>query len=218
MGIKVVFFDCDGTLTKVKSSWEYIHRKLGVWENRADEYQRLFRKGLIDYDEFCRRDALLWKGLALSKVMEIVNQIPYQAGAKETVSALRGMGVFTVIISTGLSFLVERARAELGIDKALSNELLTEKGFLTGQTKINVPYEHKGSWVKSILDGLGVDKASSCAVGDGEGDRTMFEAVGLPIGLDPEPSIKPLLAYSIREGELPNLVRILRGSTDGQEE
>jgi HAD superfamily PSPase-like hydrolase len=127
MGIKVIFFDCDGTLTKVKSSWEYIHRGLGIWENRADEYQRLFRKGLIDYDEFCRRDALLWKGLALGKVMELVNQIPYRAGAKETVSALRGMGVFTAIISTGLSFLVERARAELGIDAAVSNELLTEK-------------------------------------------------------------------------------------------
>jgi phosphoserine phosphatase len=209
MGMKVIFFDCDGTLTKVKSSWEYIHRRLGIWENHADEYQELFRKGLIDYEEFCRRDTLLWKGLALPEVMQIVNQIPYQDGAKETVTALKDMGMFTVIISTGLSFLVERARAELGIDVALSNELLTENGFLTGQTRINVQYEHKGYWVKNILKGLGVDRSSSCAVGDGEGDRAMFEAVGLPIGFNPEPSIRPLLAHSIRDGELPSLVTIL---------
>jgi phosphoserine phosphatase len=210
MDMKVVFFDCDGTLTKVKSSWEYIHRRLGIWENRADEYQELFRKGLIDYEEFCTRDALLWKGLSLPEVMQIVNQIPYQEDAERTVTLLKGMGIFTVIISTGLSFLVERARADLGIDMALSNELLTENGFLTGQTRINVQYEHKGYWVKNILKGLGVDRSCSCAVGDGEGDRAMFEAVGLPIGLNPEPSIGPLLAHSIREGELLSLVTILK--------
>jgi phosphoserine phosphatase len=210
MGLKVVFFDCDGTLTKVKSSWEYMHRRLGIWDNHADEYQDLFRKGLIDYDEFCRRDALLWKGLALPEVMQIVNQIPYQEGAKETVAALKDMGMFTVIISTGLSFLVERARTELGIDMALSNDLLSDEGVLTGQTRINVQYEHKGYWVKNILRGLGVNRSSSCAVGDGDGDRTMFEAVGLPIGLGPEPSIRSLLAHSIREGELLSLVTILR--------
>ena len=217
MGIEVAFFDCDGTLTKVKSSWEYIHRRLGIWENHADEYQRLFRKGLIDYNEFCSRDALLWKGLALSDVMAIVNEIPYQDGARETLAALKDMGIYTVIISTGLSFLVERARAELHIDRALSNELLTENGFLTGQAKINVQYESKGRWVKDILAELGVDRSSSCAVGDGEGDRAMFEAVGLPIGFDPDPSIGPLLAHTIADGKLPNLVRVLRGSRTGQE-
>jgi phosphoserine phosphatase len=216
--IKIVFFDCDGTLTKVKSSWEYIHRRLGIWENNADEYQGLFRQGLIGYDEFCRRDALLWKGLALHDVMEIVNQIPYQEGAEETVSALKGMGVFTVIISTGLSFLVDRIRVELGIDMSLSNELLVKNGFLTGQTRINVEYERKGYWVKSILNGMGVDKSDSCAVGDGEGDRGMFGAVGLPIGLNPDPSVRPLLTHSIREGELASLVGILRRSERDRKE
>lgn len=56
MPIKIVFFDCDGTLTKIKSSWEYIHRRLNIWNNNADKYQALFHSGLIDYDEFCRRD------------------------------------------------------------------------------------------------------------------------------------------------------------------
>jgi phosphoserine phosphatase len=205
-----VFFDCDGTLTKIKSSWEYIHRRLGIWENNADEYQELFRQGLIDYDEFCRRDALLWKGLALHEVMEIVSQIPYQDGAEETVSTLKEMGVFTVIVSTGLSFLIDRARVELGIDMSLSNELLTENGFLTGQTKINVEYERKGYWVKNILNSMGIDRSASCAVGDGEGDRDMFGAVGLPIGYNPDPSIKPLLAHSIQDGRLASLVSILR--------
>jgi phosphoserine phosphatase len=210
MNTKVVFFDCDGTLTKVRSSWEHVHRELGIWENNAESYQELFRRGLIDYDEFCRRDALLWKGLALSRVMQIVNQIPYQEGAKETAAALKGMGIFTVIISTGLSFLVNRVREELGIDMAFSNELLAENGFLTGRTRINVQHESKGYWVRNILKNLDVDRMYSCAVGDGEGDRAMFEAVGLPIGFNPDSSIGPLLTHSIADGELLSLVDILR--------
>jgi phosphoserine phosphatase len=80
MPIKIVFFDCDGTLTKVKSSWEHLHRKLGLWTDKADAYQVLFREGKIDYNEFCRKDAFLWKGLSVDKVNEIVEEIPYQRG------------------------------------------------------------------------------------------------------------------------------------------
>ena len=75
MVIKAVFFDCDGTFTKVKSSWEYIHRRLNIWNDYADEYQMLFREGKIDYEEFCRKDALLWKGLSVDEVMKIVSSI-----------------------------------------------------------------------------------------------------------------------------------------------
>ena len=53
MGIKVVFFDCDGTLTAVKSSWQYLHERLGLWDDHAEEFQELFREGKIDYAEFC---------------------------------------------------------------------------------------------------------------------------------------------------------------------
>ena len=53
MATKIVFLDCDGTLTKVKSSWEYLHRRLELWTENADEYQELFRQGRIDYHEFC---------------------------------------------------------------------------------------------------------------------------------------------------------------------
>jgi len=210
MPIKIVFFDCDGTLTKVKSSWEYIHRKLNIWESNADEYQRLFKKGVINYSEFCRRDALLWKGLTLPEVLDIVGQIPYQEGAKETVTTLKEMGIFTVIISTGLSFVVDKVRDELGIHMSLSNELLTENGVLTGETMINVEYDSKGCWVNKILKDTGIESSSACAIGDGEGDRGMFEAVCLSIGFHPCSNIKPFLTHSIKNGSLTGMVDIIK--------
>ena len=60
---KVVVFDLDGTLTTEKSIWEYIHRVLGKWEGYAEEFQKLFLAGHISYEEFCRLDARVWKGI-----------------------------------------------------------------------------------------------------------------------------------------------------------
>ncbi len=82
MATRIVFLDCDGTLTTVKSSWEYLHRRLNLWNGNADEYQTLFRQGVIDYREFCRRDALLWRGLSVGDLKSMIGEIPYQPARK----------------------------------------------------------------------------------------------------------------------------------------
>jgi len=184
MPIKIVFFDCDGTLTKVKSSWEYLHRRLELWTDKADAYQVLFREGKIDYNEFCRKDALLWRGLSVERVNQIVSEVPYQENALEAVRELRGMGITTVIISSGLSFLVQRVKEDLLIDMAFSNVLVSQSGFITGDLHINVEYNRKGPLVEKILSSLHISREMSAAVGDGDGDAGMFNAVSLPIGFD----------------------------------
>ena len=212
MAIKVAFFDCDGTLTRVKSSWEYLHRRLNIWDNNADHYQALFREGKIDYHEFCRRDALLWRGLPVSRVVDVLGDIPYQEGSFEVIRNLKNRGIYTVILSTGLSLLVEKVKSDLGIDMALSNDLLAESGYLTGKMRVNVNYNEKGFLVKKILKGLGVVRAEACALGDGEGDTGMFEAVGLAIGFCPhESALGSLVHQTIWGGSLLDMLRIIEG-------
>ena len=182
MALKAVFLDCDGTLTTVRSSWEYLHRRLGLWTDKADEYQELFRAGEIDYHEFCRRDALLWKGLSTSHLHSVISEIPYQPGARELVRRFKKAGIITAIVSTGLTALVEKVREDLSIDLSFSNDLLEAGGVLTGEILINVEYDMKGPIVRRILGELGVSFDEASAIGDGEGDRGMFEEVGLPVG------------------------------------
>ena len=184
MPIKVLFLDCDGTLTKVKSSWEYLHRGLNLWNENAEHYQELFRRGDIGYYEFCRRDALLWRGLSLSSVYELIDEIPYQEGVKEAMGRFREAGIHTFIISSGLSLLVDKVKQDLSINQSLSNELLASGGYLTGEVKIHVEYDKKGEIVNDALRRLGFGRDEAAAVGDGHGDRGMFDAVGLPIGFD----------------------------------
>ena len=213
MAVKIAFLDCDGTLTRVKSSWEYLHRRLDIWDNFADEYQALFRSGVIDYHEFCRRDALLWKGLPVSKIMEMIEEIPYHDGSREAVEVLKNMGIHTVIISTGLSLLVDRVRDDLGIHMAISNDLLAEDGVLTGDIRINVDYEKKGSLVAGILKEMGFTREEACAVGDGEGDTDMFKAVALPIGFHPSESVLPHVAHASYHDSFMDVIELVKQHT-----
>ncbi|MCX8110132.1 MAG: HAD-IB family phosphatase [Syntrophorhabdaceae bacterium] len=183
MEIKVAFLDCDGTLTKIKSSWEYLHRRLNIWDNMADRYQELFRAGKISYHEFCERDAILWKGIPTEKIWGIIRDIDYQDHVREFVDFLKSQNIYTVIVSTGLSMVVERVKEELGIDMAIANELLSEDGLLTGKTRVYVEYDKKDLYVKEIIKKLGFTRHQACAVGDGEGDKGLFESVGIGIRL-----------------------------------
>ena len=52
-GIRLVVFDMDGVLTTHPSSWEYVHRAMGVDNS---ENLRLYRTGNISYMDFLRID------------------------------------------------------------------------------------------------------------------------------------------------------------------
>jgi phosphoserine phosphatase len=244
MGLRIVFFDCDGTLTTVKSSWQYLHERLDLWDRKADEFQRLFQAGQIGYAEFCRRDAALWKGLSLERVLRIMGDIPLHEGVRETMEALRAQGILTVLLSTGLSFLVDKVRRELDMTLAVANDLIVREGVLTGEVMIQVDHdqghpsgpalrqgpeergssgpipagEHssgagglhtKGYWVKKLLGEWGIGKEEAAAVGDGEGDRGMFEEVGLAIGYQPSAGILPLLDHACRNGSFREVHHVL---------
>ncbi len=210
MSLKIVFLDCDGTLTAVKSSWEYLHRRLGLWDDNADEFQRLYREGAIDYHEFCSRDALLWRGMSLESIMAVIDEIPYHDGVRELTDWLKAEGIVSVILSTGLSFLVERVKRELGITRSLSNELVVQDGLLTGEIRIHMEYDDKGYWVQEILKSLGITRDEAAAIGDGEGDKGMFESVGLAIGYHPHPKTIPVLDYAVYNGSLSFITNILK--------
>jgi len=243
--LRIVFFDCDGTLTTVKSSWQYLHERLNLWDKLADEFQRLFHAGEIDYAEFCARDAALWKGLSAERVLRIMGDIPLHEGVRETMEALRAQGILTVLLSTGLSFLVDKVRRELDMTLAVANDLIVREGVLTGEVMIRVDHDQghpedpalregqgggggsgpiragghpsgdggphtKGFWVKRVLGEWGIRKEEAAAVGDGEGDRGMFEEVGLAVGYHPSRGILPLLDHALHNGSFKEVLEVLR--------
>jgi len=181
---KLVIFDLDGTLTKERSIWEYIHKRLGKWYGFAEEYQNQFLAGKISYEEFCEQDAQVWKGMRMEKLTEIVKAVPFYPGADELIHHLKNKGLKLAMVSSGLSVLSEWVHQRYGFDYSVSNDLLQEDGILTGKVKIQVYYDKKAEWVRRIQKKFGEKSEEVIAIGDSVGDIDMFQMVGFSIAFN----------------------------------
>jgi phosphoserine phosphatase len=207
---KLALFDLDGTLTTERSAWEYIHRRLGVWEGQAEKYQQAYLRREISYDDFCLLDAAVWRGMKVSEVRRILREIPLQPGIAELLNYLRGKRVGLGIISSGLSLLSERFLEEFGFDYAVANDLQAEDGILTGGIRINVHYDQKAVWVEDARRKYGLEKEEVFAVGDSSGDIHMFRACGFSIAFNcHSPQLASIATICSPDQDLRHLIPIL---------
>jgi phosphoserine phosphatase len=207
---KLALFDLDGTLTKEKSAWEYIHRYLGVWEGYAEKFQEAFIRGEISYDDFCRRDAEIWKGMKVAEVKKILGGIPFHSGTEELIAYLKKKNVKLGLISSGLSLLAEGVKERFGFDCAVANDLITEDGILTGDIKINVHYDQKAEWVERAREKFQVGKEEVLAVGDSSGDIPMFQGCGFSVAFNClSPKLELIADVCVRTPDLRELIPIL---------
>jgi len=181
---KLVIFDLDGTLTQERSIWEYIHKELGKWYGFAEEYQNQFLAGKISYEEFCERDAQVWKGMKVDELLEIIKTVPFHQGVDELINRLKQKGLKLSMVSSGLALLSNWVHEKYGFDYSVSNDLLHENGVLTGKVKIQVYYDKKAEWVDTILKRFGVKREEAIAIGDSKGDIDMFQMVGFSIAFN----------------------------------
>jgi len=186
MTIKLVVFDIDGTLLQTYS-WQYIHESLGTW-SQAQENRKRFLTGRITYEDWARLDAGLWKDQSMSRINQIVNQMPYMKGAEETLATLNRRGIYVHLLSAGLTLVGERIRSEAQVNGYTANSLGVRDGFLTGDVHVNVSFHQKGKLLSSILQKYNLTQQDCAAVGDDPTLIPLFKKVALGIAFNPTSS------------------------------
>lgn len=204
---KRVIFDVDGTLTQERSIWEYIHIRLGTWYGFAEEYQKQFLAGVIDYQRFCELDAEVWKGMKVEEILEIVKTVPFHPGAEALISHLKQKGLKLSMVSSGLSLLTNWVHQKYGFDHSVSNDLLCEDGILNGKVRIQVHYDQKAEWVTRILRQDEIRPEEVIAIGDSRGDLDMFQMVGFSVAFNSSCSdLEKIASVCIRSQNLADII------------
>ncbi len=198
----MVVLDVDGTLTPHISVWQFIHERLGLWTGQADRYWDRYRRGDIDYAEFCALDASLWRGQRLVDLRGIADELPYNPGVPEGLRRLRALGLPVALLSTGLKLLTDRIRDEFELQWSFSNGLVVADGRLTGEAEVVVEDGAKGETLATLAAELGVDPRSIVAAGDSYNDVDVARRVGW------------FVAHRCQSGEL---ARIADHVTDGDD-
>ncbi|SFR00335.1 HAD family hydrolase [Desulfoscipio geothermicus] len=205
--LKLIAFDMDGTLTNVRSSWEYLHRRMGIWTGQAEIYQELFLAGKISYEEFCRLDAAMWRGINLDEIVTILNEIPLHPAAEKVMHLCRDLGAKPVLLSTGVKILADRLAGQLGFHYHTANELAHRDGVMTGGCVIHVTThgteKTKEAFLRKLMAELGATPRETAAVGDSIGDLGMLGEAGLGVAVNPHPG-----DLAVMQAAIPRLITV----------
>jgi phosphoserine phosphatase len=215
MPLRLAIFDLDGTLKQTRDPYVYLHKQLGTWE-AAQAFTGKGLSGELCYEEWLSLDASLWKGVERRAMESIFRQNPYMPGAQEAIAALKGMGIWVAVVSTGLNVHAEQVQADLGIDRVIANEILFENGRATGQAQVRVPEGGKSQIVAQLQASFGAGPADCLAVGDSSSDADMFPQVRVGVAVNPSSEQVRLAASLVLEEPdlrplLPELDRLMPG-------
>ena len=186
---RLICFDMDSTLIQTECIDELAERA-GVGDKVKAITERAMR-GEIDFKEsFTERVALL-KGLDVSVMQEIVENLPITEGVERLMTILKRCGYKIAILSGGFTFFGEYLQRKFGIDYVYANELeIDDDGKLTGRYVGEIVDGHrKAELLKLIAQVEKVNLAQTIAVGDGANDLPMISQAGLGIAFHAKPRV-----------------------------
>lgn len=180
-------FDMDGVLTQHPSSWNYVHQRMGV--NNEKNYE-LFRERKISYSDFLKSDVELWMSKAgrVSReyIESILAEIPFSRNLGRTISEIKSLGIKVAIVSGGISWLADMINKKVPFDYSFSNSIsLNDDGTLIPGGFAQVDPFRKDLNVIRIQKMLGITRDETISVGDSEQDISMFRNSGISIGFNP---------------------------------
>lgn len=194
---RLICFDMDSTLIRTEVIDELADRA-GVGDQVRAITESAMR-GEIDFTEsFTRRVALL-KGLDISVMKEIAENLPITEGVERMMKALKRSGYKTAILSGGFTYFGEFLKRKFGFDYVYANELeVGEDGKLTGRYLGDVvDGRRKKELLRLLAQVENINIAQTIAVGDGANDLPMLSEAGLGIAFHAKPKVKAEAGQSI---------------------
>lgn len=185
---RLICFDMDSTLIQTECIDELAERA-GVSEQVKAITERAMR-GEIDFIESFRERVALLKGLDVSVMKDIAENLPITEGVERLMFALKHYGYKIAILSGGFTYFGEYLKQKFGIDYVYANELEIVDGKLTGRYIGDVvDGKRKAELLRLLAQVEKVDIAQTIAVGDGANDLPMLSTAGLGIAFHAKPKV-----------------------------
>lgn len=194
---RLICFDMDSTLIRTEVIDELADRA-GVGEEVRAITESAMR-GEIDFRESFTQRVKLLKGLDVSVMKDIAENLPITEGVGRLMEVLKRSGYKTAILSGGFTYFGEYLKQKFGFDYVYANEL-----------EIGPDRKLTGNYVGDIVDGPRkkellrllaqverINIAQTIAVGDGANDLPMLAEAGLGIAFHAKPKVKAEASQSI---------------------
>ncbi len=193
---RLICFDMDSTLIQTEVIDELAERAGVGSQVKAITEQAM--QGEIDFNESFRQRVKLLKGLDVSVMKEIAENLPITEGVDRLVKVLQKVGFKTAILSGGFTYFGNYLKDKFGFDYMYANELEIENGKLTGNYLGDiVDGKRKAELLRLIAQVERIDLRQTVAVGDGANDLPMLGIAGLGIAFHAKPKVKQNAGQSL---------------------
>ncbi len=193
---RLICFDMDSTLIKTE-----VIDELAIRAGVGDQVKAITEaamRGEIDFCESFRQRCALLKGLDVSVMQEIAENLPITEGVDRLMRILKKVGFKIAILSGGFTYFGNFLKQKYNIDYVYANELEVEAGKLTGNYVGDiVDGKRKAELLRLIAQVENVDIRQTVAVGDGANDLPMISIAGLGIAFHAKPKVKATAKQSI---------------------
>ena len=193
---RLICFDMDSTLIETE-----VIDELAIRAGVGDQVKAITEaamRGEIDFCESFRQRCALLKGLDVSVMQEIADNLPITEGVDRLMRILKKVGFKIAILSGGFTYFGNFLKQKYNIDYVYANELEIENGKLTGNHVGDiVDGKRKAELLRLIAQVENVDIRQTVAVGDGANDLPMISIAGLGIAFHAKPKVKATAKQSI---------------------
>ena len=193
---RLICFDMDSTLIETE-----VIDELAIRAGVGDQVKAITEaamRGEIDFCESFRQRCALLKGLDVSVMQEIAENLPITEGVDRLMRILKKVGFKIAILSGGFTYFGNFLKQKYNIDYVYANEREIENGKLTGNHVGDiVDGKRKAELLRLIAQVENVDIRQTVAVGDGANDLPMISIAGLGIAFHAKPKVKATAKQSI---------------------
>ena len=207
----VVAVDLDGTL--IHGTTACLH--LGEWIGHSaviEELERRFTAGEIASADIADGDAPYYRGRSIADVAEAMSQAPCIDDIHEGVEHLASRGVDALLCTVTWTFAAQCVADRFGFSAVSGTVMRVDgDGVLEGRVARYFEPEDKVAFLREYCESRRLSMHEVVAIGDGQSDLPMFDAVGFSVALNASPAARAAASVSVDSRSFLDALRAVPG-------
>jgi phosphoserine phosphatase len=194
---RLLVMDMDSTLITIETIDE-LADMVGLKAEVAAITAQAMR-GEIEYNESLVRRLAVLAGLDVSALERVYEErVKLTPGAEKLLSAAQSLGITTLLVSGGFTYVTDRLKSRLRLDYAHSNVLEISDGKLTGRVVGDiVNAEGKKDALLQLKTELGLRREHIIGIGDGANDLKFLAESGVSIAFHAKPLVRQHATHAL---------------------
>jgi phosphoserine phosphatase len=156
-------------------------------------------RGEIEYNASLERRVALLAGLEEQALQRVYDErLKLTPGAEALLQRAQKLGIRTLLVSGGFTYVTERLKHKLGLDHCHANVLEISAGKLTGKVLgAIVNADGKREALLKVRDELGITRDRIIGIGDGANDLKFMAEAGVSVAYHAKPVVREQATHAI---------------------